>query len=543
MAIRNNHWYNLNEQRYYPLDDVASAMSDQGQLLPSALIVDLRLRWPIELGKYAFLSAVSLTSQLVTVLIEVTDTLDNSPASSTLIAGVTLPRAELTLNRTYSLQSFHAGAGGFIVIGNDQLPPYSGRFSSPNQSLLTPRAARPSRRPPILSLGLENAATALTGLVNLVAVSPLKISRETRTISGKETDNVLVFSLFQPAAEIANVGGVARSVFSEFAGPCGKRVGSRTCGDPQPIESINGVQPDCNGVITLDFQGCATVGRNVVDCGVVVDCELGLSKSCDPPYLPNLQTGELPNETPPILIRPTLSPPPPVTPLVSFSESMTTVLTLPYFNHFDDQQADGFVALQDTWGFVNDEAPFDLWNHENRCSYGPLGPAAQAMTNISLWTLDVQTLFREYQVSFKIVSGLPGSRKNAGVVFNYRLNHLSSGTCANYHVVLLDVDTSTFGLYFFNGLSLVPLAEDFVPDARADEWWHMIVAIWPLQFQRDRVHITAHLQHQTLAGGAVASTISSNNYGADAGVAGLYTQQSESYFGFWSVAEVIIDWE
>ena len=61
MAIRNNHWYNLNEQRDYPVDDTASALSDDGSRLPSSLIADLRLRWPSALGRYAFISAAAVT--------------------------------------------------------------------------------------------------------------------------------------------------------------------------------------------------------------------------------------------------------------------------------------------------------------------------------------------------------------------------------------------------------------------------------------------------------------------------------------------------
>lgn len=565
MAIRNNHWYNLNEQRYYPLDDVASAMSDQGQLLPSALIADLRLRWPVELGKYAFISAVSITTHLVTVLIEATDTLDNS-TGSTLIAGITLPRADLTLGRTYSLQSFHAGAGGFITIGNDQLPPYSGRFSSPNQALLTPRAARPSRRPPVRSLGIENAATALTGLVNLVAVPPLKITRATRVINGVETDNVLVFSLFQTAIEIANTGGVIQSVFSEFAGPCGKRVGSRTCGDPQPIEAINGVQADCDGIITLDFRGCATVGRNVVDCGVVVDCELGLSQSCDPPYLPNLQTGELPSETPPTIIRPPLPPQPPVNPPFSISESVNTVLSLPYCDTFDDAVANGFSPIGTAaWGFVADDSPGEDFcckgppesevdecsvssisesgnlvpPIEIVCSYGTVDSSAQSVTNISLWTLDVQTLFRTYTTDIKIVSGLTGSLKNAGILINYRL---LSGTLVNYLVALLDIDNSTFGIYFFNGLNLIPLGQATVPDARINDWYRIRLTAIPNPINLTSVALTATLIGITdpTITATINSSLPSNLWVEDSGVAGLYARRSKSYFSFWRVDEVIL---
>jgi hypothetical protein len=563
MAIRNNHWYNLNEQRFYPLDDVASATSDQGQLLPSGLIVDLRLRWPSELGRYAFVSAVAVTDRLVTVLIEVTDTLDNSSGSLPL-AGITGLRAELVSGRTLALQAFQPGVGGFIVFDTAGLPNYSGRFSTPQQSLLTPRAARPSRRPPVRTVGVENAATSLTGLVNLTAVPPLKLSKATREIDGVVYDNVLVFSLQQPADEIASAGGVAQSVFNEFAGPCGKRVGSRTCGDPQPIESINGVVPDCNGVLTLDFRGCAVVGRNVVDCGVVIDCELGLSQSCDPPYLPNLQTGELPNETPPTIIRPPLPPQPPINPPFSLSESVRTVLTLPYCDTFDDAEAFGFNPLGTSgWGFIADDSPGEAFCCQGPpeslsedclavsvsssgletnpieivCSYGTIAAAATTATNISLWNLDVQTLFRTYTTDVKIVAGPVGSLQNAGVLLNYRM---ATSTLVNYLVALLDIDNSTFGVYYFNGLNLISLGRVTVPDARAGDWYRIQFTAKPNPANLTNVLLVASLTGITdpTIQTTINSSLSSSIWTADSGTVGLYARRSRSYFSFWRVDEV-----
>ena len=524
MAIRNNHWYNLNEQHYYPLDDTASSISDAGDLMPEALISDLRLRWPITFGKYAFISAAAVTPYLVTVLIEATDDLDNNPSSSVLIAGVTLPKASLTVGRTYTLTAFQPGVGGYIAIGSgiDQI--YSGKFSTPRQSLLTPRAARSSRRPPVPTIAVENAATALKNLVNLVAIPPLYLTTESREIDGITYDNVIVFRLAQETTSSLTTT-TTESVFSQFAGPCGRRVGSKTCPDPQPIQSINGVVADCDGMITLDFRGCALVGRNVSDCGVVIDCELGLADTCNPPYLPNLTTGELPSESPPVVIHPPVPPQPPVIPDFSISESMTTLLSLPYCDTFDDAVAHGFSALGDSlFSFISDDSPEELFccdgpppgssegnygchdvsisasvslseslsysvsqsvsysmshslsysmSHgtnkylhryrvngkikypEIASSYGTIAANAQSRTNISLFTLDAQSLYRVFTSDVKIVAGQAGSSKNAGLIMNYQINGYGA---PNYVVALLDLDTSIFGVYFFNGLNLLSLA-------------------------------------------------------------------------------------
>lgn len=565
MAIRNNHWYNLNEQRYYPLDDTASAISDAGELLPGQLLADLRLRWPITYGKYAFLSAAAVTPYLVTVLIEATNDLDNYPSSSTLIAGVTIPKDELTIGRTYFLTSFKQGAGGFIVIGSgvDQL--YSGRFRSPRQSLLTPRAARASRLPPIPTIGLENAATPLTGLVNLTAVPPLQLTKETRVINNVEYDNVLVFRLVETTQQIAT-GGVTESVFSTFAGPCGRRVGSKTCPDPQPVQTINSVTPDCDGIIVIDFQGCATVGRNVTDCGVVIDCDLGLSLSCQPPYLPNLVTGQLPSELPPRIIPPPLPPEPPVGPTVSISETVETILALPYCDTFDEAYAYGFSPIGDSlFGFVSDDSPAESFccsgpppadtsygcsqdsisssghlvpGPEIASSYATVADNAQGRTNISIFTSDVQTLYRTYTTDVKIVQGLTGSSKNAGLLLNYRLN---TPTLANYVVALLDIDNSTFGVYFFNGLNLLPLSSIAVPNVQIDEWYRIRITAVPNELTQTSVQISA-----TLAGintpsvsVSISTSLPSNLWVEDAANAGFYARRSKSYFSFWRIDEVL----
>ena len=591
MPIRNNHWYNLNEQRYYPLDDTASARSDNGDLLPNSLLSDMRLCWPTEYGRYAFISAAAITPNLITVLIEVTNTLDNSPSTSVLIAGITLPKEEIINGRTYALTAFKSGVGGFIVFGADLDQNYSGRFSSPSQSLLTPRAARSSRLPPVPTIKVEDNAVALSGLVKLTAVSPLQLVKETRVINGVEYSNVVVFRL-KEEAQTAGVTTTTDSVFSTFSGLCGKRSGAKTCSDPQPIQFINGVAPDCSGVLTLDFQGCAVVGRNTKDGGVIVDCSLGLSASCTPAYLPTLSTGKLPSESPRVIIIPTRPPTPPVVPDVSISEVIRTVLTLPYCDTFDEMIAVGFYPMGDSlFDFISEDSPgendccvgaltgygcdmsisvsssidydvsYSLSNSlsnsmshsvsysvatvpiirqiEIASSYATINPNAQARTNISIWTMDVQSLYRKYTTDVKITSGQLGSKKNAGIVINYR-QVLPS--VVNYLVAILDIDNSTFGIYFFNGLVLAPLVTAGVPKVKVNDWYRISFAIIPNNITQTSVQLSAILTGVTdpTISTVLSTSISANLWQTDAGNAGVYARRSRSYFSFWRVEEVAI---
>ena len=81
---------------------------------------------------------------------------------------------------------------------------------------------------------------------------------------------------------LKNLGGI-KGLFKSFSGDCGRRVGSKDCGAPAPIETVNGIGADCDGVLTLQFKGCGLIGRNITDCGIIIDCDLGLSGSCAPP--------------------------------------------------------------------------------------------------------------------------------------------------------------------------------------------------------------------------------------------------------------------
>lgn len=584
MPIRNNHWYNLNEQRYYPLDDTASARSDNGDLLPNSLLADMRLCWPKEYGQYAFISAAASTPNLVTVLIEVADTLENSPSTSMLIAGITLPKEELINDRTYTLTSFKPGVGGFIVFGADLDQTYSGRFSSPSQSLLTPRAARPNRLPQVSTIKVEDNAVALSGLVKLTALAPLQLVKETRVINGVEYPNVVVFRLKEEAQNIGTTA-ITESVFATFSGLCGKRTGAKTCNDPQPIQFINGVAPDCDGILTLDFQGCAVIGQNTKDGGITVDCSLGLSDSCAPGYLPRLSDGKLPSEAPRVIIVPPLPPTPPIVIDVSISESVRTLLTLPYCDTFDEMVAVGFYPMGDSlFDFISDDSPAEndccvgaLTNYgcdmsvslsssidygmsysvsnsmshsfsysiatipitrsiEIASSYATIHPNAQARTNISIWTLDIQSLYRKYTTDVKIINGQLGSQKNAGIIVNYRQ---VLPTVVNYLLAMLNIDNSTFGIYFFNGLILAPIITTIVPKAKADDWYRISFTVTPYNITQTSVQLVATLTGITdpTITTVLSTLISANLWQTDAGNAGVYAKRSRSYFSFWRVEE------
>src|SRR4051812_37979982 len=104
MPVRNLSWYNSNEARDYPLDDTASALSDDGTRLPQNIITDIRLKYPQYLGAYPFISAVSVTELAVSVVIQGSTTRDNIDNSFVPLAVVTVDKADLIEGRQIALE-------------------------------------------------------------------------------------------------------------------------------------------------------------------------------------------------------------------------------------------------------------------------------------------------------------------------------------------------------------------------------------------------------------------------------------------------------
>jgi hypothetical protein len=296
----NPSWANLNAERVYPLADAATALSLSGVRLPDAIIVDLNLRWPATLGAWAFIGSVTVTAQLVSVTFQVATDPDDVTTFQPL-AAISLALNALTVNTPVLLQPQADGVGGWVVFGRnaaDQL--YSGRFTGYAASGLSPRAARAYTRGPVRSLGTLHMATALSGIVKLHGMAPLQVVTGQQEIDGI-LRTVGVVSLVEPAASAAtaSVVSTSSSIFSTYAGPCGGRPESQTCTDPAPLESLNTVQPDCDGNITVVFQGCGKISA-VKDSsgqtrGIAVDCGIGLGTTCVPDTLPTSE-GVLANE-------------------------------------------------------------------------------------------------------------------------------------------------------------------------------------------------------------------------------------------------------
>lgn len=563
MAIRNQSWYNLNSSRDYPLDETASALSNEEERLPSDIIVDIRIRWPDLVGTYAFLGSVAVTPGVVTATVLASLDLSNSSSSYTPIAVISVPLDALQPGKQYALESMYPGAFGYIVFGSGTSEVWSGNFSSPSQSLLTPRSARPYTSLPVPSLGRLYDETPLTGVINLAADSPIEIVAAEREIGGISRD-VIVIRLTEETATILDAD--AQSSFETFAGKCGKRPESKNCSNPVPIETINAVGPDCDGIICIEFKGCAVIGKNTDDCAIVVDCGIGLSDTCAPPALPDME-GILPSEK-----RPSMPPVPPdpepvVPPEESITEGIVTSITLPYCDSFGDLVADYFSVTSGTWSFFYDNSPEDLcdvpyipphWkmtdscsaseSDSDSCSVWDPGQAASAgysyvtgsssVRNISLFTPDAQTVYRTYQTDIKMLPGIAGTKHNGGILVNHKTTPSGGNT---FYLLELDYDDAVFRLSYFNSFTYVTLIDQSLPGLGLNKWYNLEFSVVPVAPHFHTVELrgkfTGPLGESGSTTVSMTHTISAASYLEDSELSGLHSNRGLTRFAYWRVSE------
>jgi hypothetical protein len=244
MSIRNQNWYNLQSTRRYPLDDISTGVDDAGAFIRDDIIVDCHIRFPNTLGTYLYVQGVTVSAGIVTVLFGVANTVNATTGTTIAAVSVAKPVAPYV---HYNISGLVAGVSGWVVFGPGVTENFVGRYTTPKQTLLQPRSARAYRPLPIPTLGKLNLGTALQGVVTLLGSTPITAKYELITYSGR-TYPAIVFRLDTTDLSLDY------NSLSQFLGPCSQRPESDTC-PRTPIETINGIAPDCNGNINIEFDG------------------------------------------------------------------------------------------------------------------------------------------------------------------------------------------------------------------------------------------------------------------------------------------------
>lgn len=475
MSIRNHNWYDLQSTRDYPIDEGATALDDTGQRLVGNVLVDCNIRFPETAGRFAFLGGITVTANLVTLTILGADS-PTAASSFTPIASVTLTKP-VDEYRHYAVDALQPGVGGWVVFGNGILEPVTWRFSSPLQSLLMPKTARPYSLPPLTSLGKQFRSTVLTGVVNLVGDGDVEIVKELVPIDGTTVD-ALVIRLK------GNPGG--RDPLEVFAGPCEKRPESDNCNRPG-IQRINNVQPDCDGNITIDFRNL--LDAPFADCGgIAIDTNLGLDEACDVPRPTRLFRD---------LCEPFLSS------AAEFASSQSSAASdedsfslssssrgcnsLPFIENFDFG-APNWLPQKGLWIFEKDDSPEESSGDSSSVSssasvaFGPVDlayvSASGGISNISIIPDCSGTTLGRLAITDLLMTNEFGSR-NAGIVINHH-NLLSPTPHVEYYFVYIDQVSKSFKLLRWNGFGyLTEFTLPGNPPFQLGEWYRLTAEVQP----------------------------------------------------------------
>ena len=220
-------WCNENEGRAYPLQEIASRLSDSGALLPDDIVLDLGILVPPGLSGVRF-SCITVSPALFSVAI--------ASDQGILLAGTFL-RSETQPYLAYPLVPLVQNTGGWVVFG-----PHVGttmesyRFSTPGQGGIELRAIRTVQPPGVSGFQRSGAGAGIlaTGLVQLKVQGGLIAERDPY-----DPQNIIL--RLDPAYQ------------AQYALPCSQSASSSTC--PVPVvRSINNVPADPHGNITLRFE-------------------------------------------------------------------------------------------------------------------------------------------------------------------------------------------------------------------------------------------------------------------------------------------------
>ncbi len=535
----NVHPYSLQEQTAWPVSETATLAADDGVLLPANLLVDLMLRWPLSLGRYAFLASASVTEGLVSLTFQAAPSLDDPGFAPLAALAVARP---VMAGRQYQLASQAPGVGGWAVLGPaiDGPWPRSWRFSSPRQTLLVPRAAQAYQELPVCSLRGLGAQDGLTGIVRLTVRAPLAVSHESREIDDVVRD-CIVLSLEDPADRFPVPGASAgRGVLAAYAGPCGGRPESRTCGDPQPVEFVNSVGPDCLGVLTLQLAGCALAAPIEGGAGAIVDCNLGLNAACVPPQIPSAE-GLLPGEYVPANVPPITPTPTPV-PEPASASAFAPNIPLPFAECFTLGGDSVLYTAVGLWTLSAEHTDNHRICTPGSETSGSLAPddavfvaGSASGRNVLLWAGDAGAVGRRITTDVSFADGPFGARKNGAIVLNYHAlpeNQAGYG----YFSFELDLDKQALRISEYTGLDFRTLVEVDVPGIRTERWYRLTATVLPAGTAVTLEVTAASLEDATVD--VALGPFPTSTYLPDEGSIGLGTRQSLARFSMFQVEEV-----
>jgi len=538
MPVRNQNWYNLQASRRYPLDDKSTGVDDAGAFIREDIIVDCHIRFPETLGQYLYVQGITVSPNLVTVVFGAADSLTDTN-NNTTIAAVSISKPVAT-NVNYAIEALHEGVSGWVVFGAGVSTDFSGRYSTPEQTYIGLRNARPYRPLPVPTIGKIDLRTSLSGLVRMTAAPPVTATYIDETLLPSDQrlpkyDPQTQTTNYEPIRAILFATEAPSIVFNPltyFLGPCGQRPESGTC-PKTPIERINGVQPDCvNGNINITVGSGLSV-RTFAECGGAdITTPRSLEESCARPPKTDRPTDKCPCD--PNYTKTDYYCWPPFDPRdVVCEENSEPCPALPICVSFSPCHEPLFEVVSGSFNVASYSAPpvccppatgFTVHDTYLATSRGTL--------NIALYRGCASDWAYNHTISVEVHPAGGGYRQNGGVVVNY-MRVTENGRCkTKYIAAIIDVASNALQIYRYNGTSLIKESQ---LDVTVDQthWYRISVTAAGLG---TTTAITASLYDITDEQQVATLVTNVADYEAVDGRAGLFTSNSIAYFNKFQVS-------
>lgn len=460
MPVRNQNWYNLQSTRRYPLDDRSTGDDDAGAAIRDDIIVDCHLRFPAATGEYAYIQGITVSDKIVTVLFGVADNLTGTDNTTIAAVSIVQPAAS---GVNYSILPLQAGVSGWITFGPGIDAPFVGRYSTAAQTLLNRRNARSYAPLPIPTIGKLGVQESLTGLVRVIAESPVtatyhenytveKYDPETNS-TNTEPVTAIVFAAENPTATY--------NPYAVFLGPCGQRPESGTC-PKTPIETIGGVSPDCvTGNINIYVTGGMSAQLFAECGGIDITTNLGLAEACNevPPGTTPRNDICCPGEDG----ASEFCWPEPAT-TTQPAQPMTAAPSLPVVLNFAETAPTGefdIAAGVFSTNYVDDLRTYTAQN--------------QFTANIALYRHSAADWAAKAAVSTTLLFSAAAENKSGGIILNYTTAIEDGKYKTKYIFAALDFPTQSLQVFRYDGARLIK-ENEIATTIEKQRWYRLDVA-------------------------------------------------------------------
>lgn len=533
MPIINHNWLNSHASRKYPLDDAATGIDDTGLSLSDDIILDLHITWPATYGDFAFIGGVTITDNLVSVIIMAATAVD-SVAEFTPLGAVTI-RKPAASDMQQPIAAMVPGVGGFVLFG-DIAERVSLRFSTVAQSRLTSKTARPYAAMPVQSVGRYSRRDTLSGIVKLVAGTGLQISAETVLLDGSPVTAIML----QLQENTTN------TAFQQYIGTCGGRPESNSC-DAPGIQSIGGVSPDCDGNLNIVFRQLV-VGNmpecTSLDAGFVIDQGLGLAAVCAPRTRIGRFVGvDQCAESSSVAAVSSASAPGSGSSGSSIAEDSASSIfivcpDMPFTECFADGMHEDWRTLVGTAAITSRANPYTTLECCDEtgtiCDAGGLLLSKLTTKNLVIWDSCAYTTTTDKIITtaVQLIRATMTSPANGGILLN-AANPVSSV----YWIAGLDAADNTAKLWRYNGTSLITEYSTAITAEllQYDAWYTLVVAVTDLGGGLTAISLTVNKNDGLTP--LASFTVSTSRYGSPTGKLGVATNKAAAVFDYWSVAE------